>query len=132
LSIVPDESTNRDHAVLSFGICAFAANKKVKQSPSSTGILIASTFDFTILGDGISTTFNITPWRIPQNTGTGAPPLPLLPLVGVENEGGSCDVIGQIVFTATVSGRQVIVTLSSPMAAGDQENCHTTLLFHPE
>lgn len=53
--------------VVSFSTCAFAANKNVKQPPWSTGILIASTFDFTLVGDGISTTFNITPRKIPQN-----------------------------------------------------------------
>lgn len=119
--------------LLALGTCAFAAAKKtVVQPPSSPGILIASNFGFTILGDGISTTFTINPWRIPQNTGEGTPALPLLPLAGVENGGGSCGVIGQILFTATVLGRQVIVTLAAPMAGGDQENCHATLLFHPE
>lgn len=65
--------------LLSFGTCAFAADKKVKPPPSSTGILISSNLYFSILGDGISTTFTLNPWRISQISGT---PLPSLPLVG--------------------------------------------------
>ena len=114
--------------LLSFGTCAFAADKKVKQPPSSTGILISSGFNFGILGDGISTTFTINAWRIPQGT-----PLPFLPLVGVLTGSGSCGpYYDPILFTATVSGREVTITLASPPAAGSTYNCSATLLFQPE
>lgn len=61
-----------------FATCAFAAPKNVKQLPSSTGIVITSSFGFYIQGDGISTTFNLTPWSIPQ--GGGSPNIPLFHL----------------------------------------------------
>jgi hypothetical protein len=120
--------------LVSFGTCAFAANKNVKPSPSSTGRLITSAFNFSILGDGISTTFTINPYRIPQNTGQGVAALPFLPLVGVFSGGlNQCSSFGtEIFFTGTVSGREVAITLATPPDAGSTFNCSTTLLFHPE
>jgi len=56
--------------LFSLGTCAFAANKgSAKTSTPSRGILIPVGFSFPILGDGISTSFAITPWRIPQGGG---------------------------------------------------------------
>ena len=117
--------------LLSFGTGAFAAEKKLKQSPSSNGILISSTFEFSIQGDGISTTFSINPWKIPQSTGVS--PLPFLPLAGVSSGGGGCTFFGtSIPFTASVSGRRLQITLQSPPDTNTTYGCIATLLFQPE
>lgn len=116
--------------LVSFSACAFAANKNVKPSPSSTGILITSGFGFSVLGDGISTTFTINPYRIPQNGGA----VPLLPLVGVFSGGvNQCAFFAtEIPFTATTSGREITITLASPVPADSVFGCSATLLFKPE
>ena len=119
--------------LFSLGTCAFAANKgSAKTSTPSRGVLIPVGFQFPILGDGISTNFAITPWRIPQGGSLSA--LPLLPLVGVLSSAlEQCEAFPvQISFTATVSGRQLLITLSSPASAGELLTCSATLLFEPE
>jgi len=60
--------------------------------------------------------------------------LPLLPLVGVLSSAlEQCEAFPvQISFTATVSGRQLLITLSSPASAGELLTCSATLLFEPE
>jgi hypothetical protein len=120
--------------LFSLGSCAFAADKaRPKTLTPSKGILIPEGFQFPILGDGISTNFAITPWRIPQGGG-GALTVPLLPLVGVLSSAPEdCQAFPvEISFTATVSGRQVLITLSSPPSAGEMLTCSVTLLFAPE
>jgi hypothetical protein len=94
--------------------------------------LITSFFAFNIQGDGISTTFNITPWTIPQ--GTSGPNLPHLPLVGIVNSTALCYVspFGTLTFTGTASGRQLIVTFPTPPPADTQVDCGATVLFHPQ
>ena len=120
--------------LLSLGTCTFAADKgSAKTSTPSRGILIPWGISFPILGDGVSTTFSITPWRVPQ-AGGGPSTLPLLPLVGVLSSATmSCSAFPvDIPFTATVSGKQLLITLSSPASAGETFTCNATLLFEPQ
>lgn len=110
-------------AVMLFvSIYGFAAQKSVKATTASTGISIINGFSFNIVGDGISTTFTITPWRIPQvNT-----PLPRLPLLGMFGTG---DCGNGPNFTGTASGDRLIVNFQSPPPANTIQSCETILLF---
>jgi hypothetical protein len=111
--------------VLFVAVCGFAAQKSVKDTTPSTGISIVSGFSFTIVGDGISTTFTIAPWRIPQvNT-----PLPQLPLLGMFGTG---DCGNGLNFTGTASGDRLIVNFQSPPPGGNTiQGCSALLLFQP-
>jgi hypothetical protein len=116
-------------AVMLFvSIYGFAAQKSVKETTPSTGILILSPFSFNIAGDGISTTFIIAPWRIPQGGNGGNPALPQLPLLGMFGT-GNCD---SLVFTGTVFGDRLTVTFQSPPPANTLiSTCTALLLFQP-
>ena len=120
--------------LLCLGSCAFAAtNGSIKQSDSSSGILILSPFSFSILGNGTSVTFAITPSKIPQSNAA----IPLLPLVGITSVNGPTECVSfdsLISFTATVGrdSKSLIVTLASPPAANTLYFCSTALLFRPE
>jgi len=122
-------------AVLMFSsICAFAAPKNVKSVPS-TGILIGSNFGFTMQGDGVSTTFTVNPWAIPQILAYGAT-LPKLPIVGASGV-GTCQLNGQqgntYTLAPTPSARRVIVTFNAPPPQGALQFCNgATLLFQPQ
>jgi hypothetical protein len=116
--------------LLSFCTCAFAAQRSIKQPPPATGILISVFFGFSIVGDGINTTFDVTPSRIPPNYSSGFASVPQLPLVGVLGGGGSCT--NGITFTGTVSGRQLIVNFPAPPPGDKSQSCTVTLLFQPQ
>ena len=115
--------------VLSLCLCGFSAPKVSKQSAPSTGILTVSHFAFHIQGDGISTTFNITPQNIPQAVAF-APAIPLLPLVGMINGSGICS--NGITFTGSVAGQQLVVGPSTPPPVDVVQSCSATLLFQPQ
>jgi hypothetical protein len=112
--------------LVSVTTCAFASNGVKSQSPS-TGILIVATFDFLIVGDGISTTLTVTPTRVPPIYADGVAVLPNLPLVGVVGE-GQCNEP----FTATVSGNQVIMNFATAPPAGVIEVCSVNLTYQPQ
>ncbi len=114
--------------MLSVALYGFAAQKSAKEMSPSTGILILSPFSFNIAGDGISTTFTIAPWRIPQGGNGGNPALPQLPLLGMFGT-GNCS---SLVFSATAVGDRLIVNFQSPPPANTLiSTCTALLLFQP-
>ena len=115
--------------VLSLCLCGFSAPKVSKQSAPSTGILVVSNYAFQIQGDGISTTFNITPHNIPQVVAYG-PGVPHLPLVGMISGSGTC--INNITFTGSVSGQQLAMSFSTPPPVDVVQFCNAVLLFQPQ
>jgi len=118
--------------LLSFTTFVLAAQKGVRQPPAAGGITIPATFVFFIQGDGISTTFTITPSNIPQNP--SVPGLPHLPLAGIINSNAIClfDDQGTFGFAGTVSGSQLIVNFPTAPPSGLQASCSATLLFRPQ
>ena len=110
---------------LSVCLCGFSAPKASKQSVTSTGILIVSNFAFAIQGDGISTTFNITPHYTSQS-----PAIPRLPLVGMVSGSGSCT--NGFTFIGSVAGKQLVVDVSPPPPADAVQSCYALLLFQPQ
>jgi hypothetical protein len=114
--------------LLSIATCALAALKNTQQPPSSTGILIAYVFGFDMQGDGISTTFTLTPSRVPPIYVDSGANYPNLPLVGVAGE-GNCS---NDTFAATVSSGKMLVTFPTPPPSNVVQNCSVVLLFQPE
>lgn len=100
-------------AFLCFGL--FARAKSVGK-PEASGIMIVSAFGFRILGDGVSTTFTITPTRVPQiGSGITTSEVPRLPLVGIIEGSETCP-FGH--FTGTGSGRCLTITFDKPSSYG--------------
>ena len=114
--------------LLCLSASAFAAPKNAKETPTS-GILISAPLLFNIVGDGISASITITPWKV-QGGQSGGNTLPILPLAGVLNGNGSC--FNGPTFTATTSGKLLTVTFPTPPESGQPVTCSVNLLFQPQ
>ena len=114
--------------LFAYSALAFAAPKASKKSTSSGGILLAASYYFAVWGDGISTSFTLTPWKVPQPPGSA---IPRLPLVGSVPNSAYCYGSGAT-FTVTASGERMIITFAAPPPADTELPCSLTLLFQPE
>lgn len=98
--------------------------------PDNSGILVVSSFVFSILGDGISTSFKLSPQNVPQAGSS----VPNLPLAGAIANTALCFYSnkGEFSFTTEVSGQQLVLDFKAPLPSGQVSSCSVTLLFQPQ